>query len=79
MAVATLVPLKDPWPSEAHTEQEIRDALAHCRELLMEHDSGLSNKILTRQDITRRIDKWLDELCQLKQLWWIEKEVPRGS
>jgi hypothetical protein len=63
----------DPWPNAPHTEQEIRDKLTHARELLLEHDRGLTGKGLARDDITRRLDKWLEALCELKELRWIEE------
>jgi len=62
----------DPWPSPAHSEQEIRDKLVYARELLMEHDRGLTNKTLTRREITAQLDRWLEELCELLELQWLE-------
>lgn len=72
MAVGTLAPgPKDPWPNPPHTEQEIRDKLTYARELLIEHDQGLTNKTLTRREITAKLDHWLEELCELLELQWL--------
>lgn len=71
MAISGLAP-KDPWPNPTHSEQEVRDGLTYCRELLREHDADLTNKVLTRAEITARLDKWLEELCELLELQWIE-------
>jgi hypothetical protein len=70
MAQHTAKPPADPWPHAAHTQQEVRDGLLHCRELLHQVDEGLQ-KTLTRVHVMAMMDRWLEELCELKELQWI--------
>jgi hypothetical protein len=51
-----------PWP--VHTEQEIRDGMMHCHELLHQLDEGLQ-KTLKRKDVEDRMDRWLEEFHEL--------------
>lgn len=44
-------------PAEQH--QHVLDKLTYWREQLIEHDHDLTNKTLTRSDITRQLNYWL--------------------
>jgi hypothetical protein len=50
--------------------QHTRDRLAYWRERLLEHDRGLTNKTMTRAEITRNLDHWLDVM------WAQQDETP---
>jgi hypothetical protein len=54
------------WPHPAHTQQEVQDGITHCRELLH------ILKTHTQEDVMARMDRWLEELCELKELQWVE-------
>lgn len=66
--MSRLAPKKteEAFEQEAFTRQHVMDKLAHWRELLLQHDEGLTNCLLTRDEITRTIDKWLDELNEIR-------------
>jgi hypothetical protein len=67
IVVAKLAPIPDEaFVQEAFTRQRVLDKIAHWRELLLQHDEGLTNCSLTRAEITHTIDKWLDELLDLR-------------
>lgn len=54
------------WAGEAYTRQQIRDKLTLWREHLLEHKHGTANSCLTRPEITRALDQWLDESLHLR-------------
>jgi hypothetical protein len=66
MAVATSPIPDEAFVQEAFTRQRVEDKLAHWRELLKQHDEGMTNCTLTRVEIQDTIDKWLDELLDLR-------------
>ena len=41
-------------------DQHTQERLEYWRERLLEHDRGLTNKTITRSEITRNLDHWLD-------------------
>ena len=45
-------------------EQATTDKLMYWRERLMEHDRGLTNKTMTRTEITGNLDYWLDRMLE---------------
>lgn len=53
------------WPDAAHTLQQIRDKFMYWSEHLIEHKQG-TNLVLTRAEITRQLDRWLDERLDLR-------------
>jgi hypothetical protein len=65
MAVGLLAPNDSGWPGEAYSEQQIRDKFNYWREHLMEHLAG-TNLVITRAEITRELDRWLDESLDLR-------------
>lgn len=60
--VAINLPHTTPiWPDPAPpTPQMVRDKLVLWRENLLEHDRGTTNCVLTRVEIIRELDRWLD-------------------
>lgn len=68
MAVGKLAPPK-PKP---HTREHVPERLGHWRGLLLEHDRGLTNCTLTRAEITRSLDRYLEELSLLAA---VDKEM----
>lgn len=54
-----------PAKPAPHTREHVLERLAHWRNLLMEHDRGLTNCTLRRVEITRQLDTYLDELSML--------------
>lgn len=44
----------------ADGDQLVKDKLTYWRERLMEHDRGLTNKTMSRKEITGNLDHWLD-------------------
>jgi hypothetical protein len=54
------------WPHPAHTQQEVQDGLTQCRELLH------ILKTWTQEDVMAKMDRWLEELCELQELQWVE-------
>ena len=59
------------FQDEAFTRQFCMDKLAHWRELLLQHDEGLTNKTLTRAEILRSLNTWLDELAAVAEIRWL--------
>jgi hypothetical protein len=64
--VARLAPKTDQFETDAFTRQFVLDKIGHWRELLLQHEEGLTNCTLTREDIWRALDQWLDELTEIR-------------
>jgi hypothetical protein len=68
IAVSAAQKTHEKFARGAHTRPEINERLAHWYGLLAQHDKGLVNRTLTRPEILRQIDRWLDESNELKGL-----------
>lgn len=64
--MSRLAPQQDGFEEDAFSRQQVMDKLRHWREHLVAHDRGLTNCILARGEIVRELDKWLDELIDLR-------------
>lgn len=65
MVVGMLAP-KPAFPRPASNHGEIQERLEHYRQLLLAHDRGESNSVLSRREILANVDRWLDEASDLK-------------
>jgi hypothetical protein len=57
---------KPAFEREAYTKQQINDRLTVWREHLLEAKAGTTNCTLTVAEIRRELDRWLDELSELR-------------
>lgn len=67
MAVGALAP-KPPvdWPGKALNHGEIQERLEHWRRILVDLKRENTNIVMSRTEVLKTLDRWLDELLDLR-------------
>lgn len=54
------------FPAPAYAREDVEERLEHWRRVLVDSRRKSTNVVMPREEIVRTLDRWLDELIELK-------------